>query len=207
VYEDMMDMNCREFAERLAAREPVPGGGSAAAFVGALAAALCNMAGNYTVGNKHYAAVEEDMQRLVARGDEVRARLLELAEEDARAFEPLARAYGIPKDDPTRADVLEQATKGACVAPLEMMRQIAQAIELLEELFEKGSLMLASDVGCGAAIAAAAMRAASINVFVNTQSLRDRAYAEAIDAEADELLSYVPRAQEVADAVVMDLRA
>lgn len=202
----MTDLTCEEFAAALAARESVPGGGGAAAYAGALAVALCSMVGNFTAGKPKYAEHEEDVQRMLADGGRVCARLLELVEEDAAAFEPLSRAYGIPKDDPSRAAALEEATKGAIEPPLEMMRQIARAIELLEEMNAKGSRMLVSDVGCGAALAAAALRAASLNVFVNTRGLRDRAHAEAVEAEADALLAYVPRAETVADEVAAGIR-
>ena len=204
--EKMMDASCAEFADALAAKRSVPGGGGAAAYAGALAAALCSMVGNFTTGKKKYAAYEEDVARMLAEGDAVRARLLELVEEDAAAFAPLSRAYGIPKEDPTRDEVLEQCTKDALAAPLEMMRQVARSIELLEEMNVKGSRMLISDVGCGAALAAAALQAASLNVFVNTKGLRDRTFAAKVEAEADELLAYMERAQAVADEVTAGIR-
>ena len=205
--EELMDKSCREFATRLAARESVPGGGGAAAYAGALGVALCSMVGNFTVGKKTYAAVEADVNDMLARAEAVRARLVELVDEDARAFEPLSRAYGIPKDDPNRASVLEAATKGACVAPLEMMRQICASIDLLQEMGQKGSKMLVSDVGCGALLARAALEAASMNVFVNTKTLADREAARALEAECDAMLSeYIPRAEAVAADVMARIR-
>ena len=203
----MMDKSCTEFAAELAGKVSVPGGGGAAAYVGALSVALCSMVGNFTTGKKKYAEYEEDVQRMLAEGETVRARLLELVEEDAAAFFPLSQAYGIPKEDPTRDEQLEKCTKDALAGPLEMMRQIAKAIELLEEMNVKGSRMLISDVGCGAVCAAAAMRAASMNVFINTKGLKDRDYAAKVEAEADELLAYVPRAKAVADEVAAGIRA
>ena len=205
--EKMMGKTCTEFADALAAKVSVPGGGGAAAYVGALAVALCSMVGNFTTGKKKYAAYEDDVQRMLAEGEQVRVRLLELVEEDAAAFYPLSQAYGIPKEDPSRAEVLEKCTKDALAGPLEMMRQVAKAIELLEEMNVKGSRMLVSDVGCGAACAAAAMQAAAMNVFINTKGLQDRDYAVRVEAEADALLAYVPRAQKVADEVVAGIRA
>ena len=205
--EKMMDRTCTDFAAVLAAKESVPGGGGAAAYVGALGVALCSMVGNFTTGKKKYAEYEEDVQRMLAEGEAVRTRLLELVEEDAAAFYPLSQAYGIPKEDPTRDEQLEKCTKDALAGPLEMMRQIAKAIELLEEMNVKGSRMLISDVGCGAVCAAAAMRAAAMNVFINTKGLKDRDYAAKVEAEADELLGYVQRAKAVADEVEAGIRA
>ena len=153
--EKMMDRSCTDFAAVLAAKESVPGGGGAAAYVGALGVALCSMVGNFTTGKKKYAEYEQDVQRMLAEGEKIRTRLLELVEEDAAAFYPLSQAYGIPKEDPTRDEQLEKCTKDALAGPLEMMRQIAKSIELLEEMNVKGSRMLISDVGCGAVCAAA----------------------------------------------------
>ena len=205
--EKMMEKSCVEFADVLAAKTSIPGGGGAAAYVGALSIALCSMAGNFTTGKLKYAAYEEDIQRMLAEGEQIRARLLSLVEEDAAAFLPLSQAYGIPKEDPTREDQLEACTKNALASPLEMMRQIARAVELLEEMNVKGSRMLISDVGCGAACAAAAMQSAALNVFINTKGLRDRTYAKEIEAEADALLAYVPRAQAIANEVTAAIRA
>ena len=126
---------------------------------------------------------------------------------DAEAFEPLSKAYGIPKDDPNRAGIVEAATKTACAAPMEMMRQCAKTIELLEEMEQKGSRMLLSDVGCGAAMAGAALQSASMNVVVNTKTLLDREYAKQLDDEVDELLeTYMPRANAIVERVSAKLR-
>lgn len=205
--ESLITKSCEEFAAVLASKEPVPGGGGAAAYVGALAAALCSMVGNFTTGKKTYAAVEDDVRRMLAEATAVRMRLLELVQEDANAFYPLSQAYAIPKDDPTREETLEEVTKWACGAPMEMMRQVCQAIELLEEMGEKGSRMLLSDVACGAYLARAALEAASVNVFVNTASLKNRTFAQMTEAEADEMLQeYVGRAQACADATLRRIR-
>lgn len=190
------------FADSLAAKEPVPGGGGAAAYAGALAAALCSMVGSYTVGKRRYAEVEDDVRRLMGEAEEVRGRLVALVDADAAAFEPLSRAYGIPRGEPGRADVLEEATRGALEPPLVMMRECCRAVSLLEEMGEKGSRMLLSDVGVGALLARAALEAASLNVFVNTKALRDRAFADAVEAECDRMLAaYVPRAEALAELV------
>lgn len=205
--ERLTNRSCEDFAAVLAAKEPVPGGGGAAALVGALGMALCSMVGSYTTGKKAYAAVEDDVQRMLAEATAVRVRLLELVQEDADAFYPLSQAYAVPRDDPRRSDMLEEATKGACSAPLQMMREICRAIELLEEMGQKGSRMLLSDVGCGAYLCGAALRAASLNVYVNTTSLADRDFACRIEAEVDAMLSaYAPRAESCAAAVEDQVR-
>ncbi len=204
---DLVKSSCADFAAVLAAKEAVPGGGGAAAYVGALSAALCSMVGNYTSGKKAYAAVEEDIARMLQEAKAVRLRLLALVAEDARSFLPLSKAYAIPKNDPRRAEVLEKATKDACAAPLEMMRQVAKSVELLEEMGKKGSRMLASDVGCGALLARAALESAAMNVFVNTRTLKDVEFVKAVEDEVDGILdTYVPRAQQCADTVMNAIR-
>ena len=205
--EPLTNLSCTDFAAILAAKESVPGGGGAAALVGALGTALCSMVGNFTTGKKTYAAVEDDVQRMLAGAEAVRLRLIDLVADDAEAFFPLSQAYGIPKDDPTRPEVLENATRNACQAPYEMMVEIAKSIELLEEMGEKGSKMLISDVGCGALFARAALEAASMNVFVNTKSYKDTDWAPELEAKCDALLSeYIPRAEACAAGVMSRIR-
>ena len=205
--ERLTNKSCADFAAVLAAKESVPGGGGAAALVGALGVALCSMVGNFTTGKKRYADVEDDIQRMLAEAETCRLNLIELVEKDAEAFYPLSQAYGIPKEDPKRAEVLEAASKNDCAGPVEMMRQICKAIELLEEMGEKGSRMLISDVGCGALLCRAALEAASMNVFVNTKTLTDRAFAETLEAECDAMLAeYCPRAEACAKSVMDHIR-
>ena len=206
--DSLIDTSCRSFATELAAKQSVPGGGGAAALVGALGVALGSMAGNFTAGKPAYADVEDDIQRMLAQGETIRCRLLDLVDEDAEAFYPLSQAYATPKEDPSRADVLEAATKAAIQAPFQMMQQVCLAIELLEEMEAKGSRMLISDVGCGAALCSAALRAASMNVFVNTHALRDEDFAAETDAACDEMLAeYLPRAGAIANRVEETIRS
>lgn len=203
----LTELPCVDFAAALAAKQSVPGGGGAAALTGALGAALCSMVAHYTVGKKAYASVQGDIERILIEADDVRENLMGLINADAEAFEPLARAYSIPKSDPARARTIELATKTACSAPIEMMRQCARAVPLLEELAEKGSRLLLSDVLCGAALCGAALVASSANVYVNTGTLGDREFAEELEAEADTLIGeYAPRAQAVVDAMRAHLR-
>lgn len=184
----LMDASCADFSQQLAAKVSVPGGGGAAALAGALGIALGTMAGNFTVGKKAYADVEPQVKDLIWEGENLRQKLLSLADADAEAFEPLSEAYGIPRDNPERARILEEATVAALQAPLEMVRLIARALDLLSRMEQVSSKLLLSDVGCGAALCAAALEMAALNVYVNTKTLQDRAYAQAVNDECDELL-------------------
>ena len=198
--------SCEDFSASLASKAPVPGGGGAAALVGALGAALCSMAGNLTSGKKKYADVEEDIQRMIAEAEKLRQHFLELIDMDAAAFEPLSKAYSLPKDTENYSEIMRKATLDAAAAPLEIMRCSCKAVELLEEMAEKCSILLVSDAGCGAALAGAALECASMNVFVNTKLLRGDAEADAMDAEAREMLKkYIPSAQRVSAEVINKL--
>ena len=198
-----MDRSCREFVAALASNAPTPGGGGAAALVGAVGTALGNMVGALTVGKKRYAGVEEESWALMAECDSRQSALLDQVAADAECFAPLARAYSIPKDDPDREAALEEATLNACTAPLEIMRLCARAIECAAQFAEKGSRLALSDAGCAAILCKAALQAASLNVFINTGALRDRTAADELNARANGYLA----ASERADAVFAQVRA
>lgn len=196
--EKMMEKPCTEFLSILASKAAVPGGGGAAALVGAAGVALGNMVGCLTEGKKKYAAVEADIQRLNARAGELRRELEGLVEADAEAFAPLAKAYSIPKDDPARAKIMEKALDAACAVPLEILEKCAEGVALAEEYAAKGSVLAVSDAGCAALFCKAAMQAAGLNVAINTRLMADREKAAALDKKARALLAeYGPRADAV----------
>ena len=193
-----MEKNVEKFLEALASSAPTPGGGGAAALTGALGIALGNMVGNLTLGKKKYAGVQEDIAALNQRAEALRADFVALVDADAEAFEPLSRAYGIPKDDPARAEVMEAALKRAAEPPLEIMRKCAEALDLIAEYAAKGSALAISDAGCAAALAIAAMKAAALNVRINTKSMADREAASEMNAEAAGLCEkYEKEAEEI----------
>ena len=190
-------LSCREFADVLSSAAPTPGGGGAAALAGALGTALAHMVGALTVGKKKYAAVEDELRALMAECDDLQASLLDQIDADAACFAPLAAAYGIPKDDPNRAEILEKATLDACSAPIEIMRLCARAIDLAGVFAEKGSRLALSDAGCAAVLCKAAIQAASLNVFINTGALRDREKAQALNEQANACLAACDKADEI----------
>ncbi len=195
------------FTEVLGSKAAVPGGGGASALVGAVGTALAAMVGNLTTGKKKYAAYEPDIQNILVKAESLRKELLGYIDADAEAFEPLSKAYGIPKEDPSRAATMEMALRAACTPPLEIMRACCRAIELHTELAEKGSALALSDVGVGVAMCGAALKGASLNIFINTKSMSDRDYAAGIEAEANSLLEeYVPKADKVFADVFGKLR-
>ena len=180
---DFTQNSCREFVTVLASNAPVPGGGGAAALVGAIGTALGNMVGSLTVGKKKYADVEAEIVALKAKCDALQTELLDQVPADAVGFEPLAKAYGIPKDDPNRDQILEDATVTACAVPMHIMELCCEALDAIAVFAEKGSRLAVSDAGCGAVCVKAALQAASLNVFINTKTLKDRAKAEEMNAK------------------------
>ena len=205
--EDFTRHSGREFVALLASAAPVPGGGGAAALVGAIGTALGSMVGSLTAGKKKYAQVEEEIRTLMKKCETLEGELLDQVAADAKGFAPLAAAYRLAKDVPGRALILEKATKGACEAPLRIMELCCEAIDAVAIFAEKGSVLALSDAGCGAAILRAALEAASLNVYINTKALADRAAAEEINLRCGEMLSvYVPKADaiyaKVRDAVM-----
>ena len=202
---------CDEFVTVLASKAPVPGGGGASALVGAVGTALGNMVGSLTVGKKKYAAVEEEMQELKAKADVLQKELLHLVERDAEVFEPLSKAYGMPKETEEeraeKARVMEAALKEACSVPMEIMEKCCEAIELLVEFAAKGSVLAISDAGVGAAFCKAALEGASLNVYINTKSMADREYAEELNKKADAMLEkYTKIADETFESVLGRLK-
>ena len=183
-----MERQIDSFLAVLASKAPTPGGGGAAALCGAVGAALGNMVGNLTLGKKKYADVEEDIKILNEKAEKLRADFLALIDADAAAFEPLSRAYAIPKDAPERAEVMEAALMRAAAPPLEIMRRCAVALSLVREYAAKGSALAVSDAGCAAAIIRGALEAAALNVFINTKSMNNREEAEKLYQEAHEIL-------------------
>ena len=199
---DMTLESCRKFVEVLASSAPAPGGGGAAALVGAIGTALGNMVGSLTVGKKKYADVEAEIIALKEKCDALQTELLDQVEADDKGFVPLAKAYGIPKDDSNRDAILEEATITACAVPMHIMELCCQALEYVAVFAAKGSRLAVSDAGCAAVCCKAGLQAASLNVFINTKSLKNRTVAEEMNAKANGMLDkYCALADEIFTSV------
>ena len=199
---DYTTKSCREFVTVLASNEPAPGGGGASALVAAVGTALGNMVGSLTVGKKKYADVEAEIIALQKKCDALQAELLDQVPADAEGFVPLARAYGIPKDDPDRPRIMEEATITACQVPMHIMELCCEAIDCIAVFAAKGSRLAVSDAGCGAVCCKAALQAASLNVFINTKSLKNREVAEELNRKANLMLNkYCQLADEIFNEV------
>lgn len=186
------DMRVGEFSDVLSSKAPVPGGGGASAVAAAVGASLGQMVASLTLGKKRYADVQGRIEELIPRFEAVRDELLVLADEDAKAFEPLSRAYGLPKgteeERAHKAEVMEAALRSACEPPLKIMKKTCEAIDLVDEISRIGTRIAISDAGAGATLLSAALKAVSLNIFINAKSMVDREYAEDLLSHTQEML-------------------
>ena len=198
--------SCERITELLASSSAVPGGGGASALVGAIAIALGDMVGELTVGKKKYADVEEEIKELMIKAQDLRVEFLNCINDDARAFEPLSKAYGLPKDEPGRDEILEKCLKDAAAAPLKVFDLCCVSVELLKAFGEKGSKLMISDAATGIAFARGALYGAAVNVRVNTRLMKDREYAQQLDAHiSDKLNVYSRVCDEVYESIYQKL--
>lgn len=195
-------LSCEEFIAQLSSKQPVPGGGGASALVGAVGVALGNMVGSLTTGKKKYADVQQDIENLQKRATALQNQLLELVQQDAVAFEPLSKAYGMPKDteeqQAEKQKVMENALQTASDVPLAIMQKCCEAIEMHEEFAQKGSAIAISDVGVGVSCCRAALLGASLNVFINTKAMQNAETARQYNRKANAMLDeYTKRADDL----------
>jgi formiminotetrahydrofolate cyclodeaminase len=201
-----------DFVTVLASKEAVPGGGGASALVGAIGTALGNMVGSLPVGKKKYADVEGEIVSLKKKSDDLQAEFLKLIDKDAEDFEPLSKAYGLPAntdaEKASKAKVMEKALRDASATPFEIMKRCCEAIDIIEGFAAKGSKLAISDAGVGVIFCKAALDGASLNVFINTKSMTDRAYADKVNREANELIAkYTAKADKIFDLVKNQLKS
>jgi formiminotetrahydrofolate cyclodeaminase len=205
------DKSCKEFTSILSSASPTPGGGGASALAGALGTALGSMVGNLTLGKKKYESVQEDIKVILGKAEKLQNELLALVEKDAEVFEPLSKAYGLPKntdeEKKARDEVMEKALKLACSVPVEIMEKAMEAIDLHEELAVKGTRLALSDVGVGVLFCKSALMGAALNVFINTKLMKNKEYACQINGKVDDMLKKgIETADEVYRKVEQNIR-
>jgi methenyltetrahydrofolate cyclohydrolase len=195
-----------EFLERLAGGDPTPGGGSAAAIMGAMGAALVSMVCSVSIGKKGYEAVESEMRAVRAQSETLRLRLAAMVAEDVAAFDGLMSAYKLPKvsddDKSRRADAIQSSLRRATEVPLDCARVCAEVIGLARRAGEHGYRGVISDAGVGVLAASSAARSAALNVFINAPALKDRDFAQAAVAELEKLLEFATAESEAVYALV-----
>ena len=198
--------SAEDFVEVLASKEPVPGGGGAAALTASLGISLCKMAANLTGGKKKFADVEAEMYDIIAECDKLSAEFVGLIQKDADGFLPLSKAYGLPTETEEqkkfKEETLERELVHAAAVPFEIMEKCARAIELSAIVAEKGSKLVVSDAACAINTCMSALKCASLNVYINTKYMKDKEKAPELNQRADKLIS---DSSEVADKVFLNV--
>jgi methenyltetrahydrofolate cyclohydrolase len=200
------DTAIEPFLDALASSKATPGGGSAAAIIGAMGAALVSMVCNLTIGKKKYADVEGEMKEVLHKAEALRHKLTGMIEDDVKAFDQVMAAYGMAKETDaekaTRDKAIQAALKQATEVPLRCCHAAREVIDLAAIASEKGNLNVISDAGVGVLAAYAALRSAALNVFTNAKIITDKAFAEAKVKELEKLLAGAEAATEKAYEVV-----
>ena len=193
----------KSFIDNTARGTPTPGGGSVAALVGSLGAALLCMVGNFTVGKPKYKSVEKDVKEILAEADKLKESLFVLIREDMEAYEKFSRASQMPKDTPLmrekRKQVLQKTLKEAAEVPWRISQASLQVIELAEKLLPKGNPNLITDVGVGVLLAEAALKSAVLNVKINLSFIKDEEYKNRRSKALEEILF---QASQIKDGVL-----
>jgi formiminotetrahydrofolate cyclodeaminase len=191
-------MTIRGFLDVLAARQSTPGGGGAAALTGSQAAALLCMVANFTVGAKKYAEVQGEMAGYLAEAEQLRHRLLALADEDVQAFQGVTACYAMPKESDaekaSRTAALQSALQEAARVPFETAEAAVAVMKLAKPVGEKGNTNVVSDAAVALYLADASLHAAIVNVNINLKFIKDDGFVESFTAARDKLLSEGSRA-------------
>ena len=183
------DTSLQVFLDELASKTPTPGGGSAAAIMGSMGAALVGMVCNLTINKKAYEAVDVEMRGALQQAEALRAQLTDMMRRDIEAFDLVMAAYGLPKDtevEKTRRSLaIQSALKVATEVPLACARASADVIALSRIVAEKGNKNVVSDAGVAVLAAYAALKASALSVRVNTGVIRDTQFVEKSLAELE----------------------
>jgi methenyltetrahydrofolate cyclohydrolase len=194
------------FLDDLASQKATPSGGSAAAVMGAMGAALVSMVCNLTIGKTQYRNFEEELKSVLSKAEDLRRDLTEMIEEDVQAFDAVMRAYGMPRltkeETATRVQAIQTALKTATLVPMRCCRACREVITLSKVVAEKGNRNVVSDAGVAVVAGHAALRSAALNVFTNARAIKDRIFAEAQLAELEQLMSEAATATEAVYQVV-----
>ncbi|MBR3340355.1 MAG: cyclodeaminase/cyclohydrolase family protein [Clostridiales bacterium] len=199
----MQERTLDGFLTELSSGSPTPGGGGASAVCGAIAAALGSMVGNLTSGKKKYAEYQEEIEVAITKCAALVKEFEELGKKDEEVFEPLAKAYSIPKDQEGRDEILEKVLKEASTAPYEVIEKAYETALVLARLAVIGSRLAISDVGVAAAACETAAKGAAMNVYINTKSMKDRAFAEELNGKTDDL---VEQTTEICDKIYKQVK-
>ena len=202
----LTDLTVKGFADETARESPAPGGGSVSAYMGAMGAALGTMVANLSSHKPGWDDRWEEFSQWAEQGVELEQELLHLVNEDTEAFNKIMAAFGMPKatdeDKRLRSEAIEKATLFAAQVPLQTMKTSIKVFALCRAMVEKGNPNSVSDAGVGALAARAAVLGAGMNVKINASSLKDRAKADALVAEAQALINQANAEEQAITAMV-----
>jgi len=187
------DQSIQQFLDGLASQSPTPGGGGAAAVMGAMGAALVSMVCNLTLGKTQYAAVEEEMKAALEQAENLRARLTDMIRADAEVFDQVMAAYGLPKgtdeEKQARAEAIQAALKIATEVPLACAKACSEVVELSRVVAEKGNKNVVSDAGVAVLAGHAGLKSAALNVYVNVGAIKDEGFVHTRISELNAILT------------------
>ena len=199
-----IDGTIRKYLDDAASGAPTPGGGSISALAGALGVTMGRMAGNFTVGKKKFADVEDRVRAILAELHEAQEELMGLVDEDVQAYGAVSAAYGMPRNTPeekrARGASIQDALRTAMHAPLRATCACGRVVERLTELVDLANPNLISDVGVSAILAEAALRGAKLNVEINLSYLKDEPLVAQTRRDINAIAG---RAREQANEVVL----
>ena len=191
--DSLVDMTCRAFADETASESAAPGGGSIAAYMGALGAALATMVANLSSHKAGWDDRWEEFSDWAVKGQKIKDDLLALVDEDTNAFNKVMDAFGLPKgtdeEKAARTAAIQSATKYATEIPFRTMERTFDSFEIIKEMAEHGNPNSASDAGVGALCARSAVMGAYLNVKTNAAGLKDREFADDLVARGAEIES------------------
>ena len=197
------NMTIQEFLDDLASASPTPGGGSAAALVGAFGAALVAMVCRLTIGRKNYQNVSAEFEAILPRAEELRAELMELTKQDAQAYDRVMAAYQLPKETgaekEARTAAIQDALKGASQVPLRVATVCAELLTLSEAASARGNKNAASDAGASALMVEAGLRAALLNVEINLGLIQDAEFVSKLRNAVEPLKQSTAKRQAILD--------
>jgi len=179
---NLQNLTLKQFLEKTANNEPVPGGGSISALHGAVAAALTEMLANITIGKKNYSAVEETMKLNATKASALRTEFLTDIDRDAEAYNLVFQAFRLPKDTDEqkvlRSEKIQEATKVAAMVPMEVAERAFELLDLISETTRKGNKNAITD-GCVAMMTCrTAVLGALLNVRINLASIKDERFVK-----------------------------
>ncbi len=205
----LVDLTVREFLERVASGDAVPGGGSIAALCAAVAAGLAEMVGRLTVGRKKDVTLDSEMNNLIEQAQMLRADLTRAVDDDSNAYTSVMQAYRLPKNSDAekeaRSGAIQQALKEAARVPLAVAEAAVAVLGLAARAVHKGNKNATTDALAGALVARSAVLAAVANVRINIQAIKDEDFVQRARAQTESLEREALAAEELIRSVAAPL--